>query len=141
MSLRFFIIPLLVFGFPNFSFAALATGKRLVEIELRQTPVCVDVRKLAMVGRNRRRMTLLLNWREPQYSFSLLQFLLAWILSGFQMLGHMRSAAQRGAEPQPQADECRRHEGAANLPAPPQAHAAAAVGSGEKFDKQCLMLI
>src|ERR1043165_6114506 len=90
MPLRLLIIPFLVFGLPNLSLAALAASKWLVEIELRQTPVCVDVRKLTVVGGNRRRVIPLLSRREAQYSLSLAQFLLAWILSGLRMLAHVQ---------------------------------------------------
>jgi len=84
----FLIIPLLVFGFPYFSLAAFAASKWLVEVKLWQAPVCVDVRKLAVVGRNRRRMILLLNGSEAQNSLGLLQLLLAGIATCVEMLAH-----------------------------------------------------
>jgi hypothetical protein len=93
MSFRFFIIPLLISGLPNLSLAALPTSKRLVEIKLRQAPICVDVRKLAVVGRNRRRMIPLLNQSEVQNSLSLAQLLLAGVSAGLHVRAHVRIAA------------------------------------------------
>src|SRR5690349_2055420 len=81
VSLRLFIIPLLVSGFPDLSLATLATSKWLVEIKLWEAPVCVDVRKLGVVGWKCRRMVLLLNRTQTQYSLSFAQFLLAGILT------------------------------------------------------------
>ena len=91
VSLRFFIIPLLVFGFPYLSLAALAASKRLVEIKFSEAPVCVDVRKLAVIGWNSRRMILLLNWAKTQNSLSFAQLLLAGIPSGQCVVAHVRS--------------------------------------------------
>jgi hypothetical protein len=71
ISLRFLTIPLLVSSLPNLSLTALAARKWLVEIKLWQAPICVDVRKLAVVGRHRRRMVPLLNRSEAQNSLSL----------------------------------------------------------------------
>ena len=85
---RFLIIPLLVFGFPYFSFAAFAASKWLVEIKFWEAPVCIDVRKLGVVGRDSRRMISLLNRSEAQNSLSLAQLLLAWILSSLYGLTH-----------------------------------------------------
>src|ERR1043165_1649325 len=71
VSLRLFVIPLLVSGLPNLSLAALATSKWLVEVKLRQTTICVDVRKLAVIGSNRRWMSPLLNRSKVQDSLRL----------------------------------------------------------------------
>src|SRR6266566_2907410 len=103
VSLRLFIIPLLVSSFPYFSLAALAASKWLVEIKLWEAPVCVDVRKLGVVGWNCRRMVLLLNRTQTQYSLSFAQFLLVGILTGLCVLAHVRSPPNarpewRGAE-------------------------------------------
>jgi len=84
----FLIIPLLVFGFPYFSLAAFAASKWLVEVKLWQAPVCVDVRKLAVVGRNRRRMILLLKWHEAQYALCFQQLALARITACLDVRAH-----------------------------------------------------
>ena len=88
MPFRFLVIPLLISGFPYFSLTAFAAGKWLVEIKLWEAPVCIDVRKLGVVGRNRRRMISLLNRSEAQNSLSLVELLLAWILSSLYVLAH-----------------------------------------------------
>lgn len=88
MSLRLFIIPLLIAGFPYLPFAALAASKWLVEIKLRKTTISVYVRKLGMVGRDCRRMVSLLNEAQAQYPLSFAQFLLAGILTSLGVLAH-----------------------------------------------------
>jgi hypothetical protein len=70
------VIPLLVPGLPNLPLTAVATSERLIEIKLRQTPVRVNVRELAVVSRYSRRMTSLLCRSDPKLALrreSLLQ--------------------------------------------------------------------
>jgi hypothetical protein len=43
VPLGLFIIPLLVFGFPNLALAALATGERLVEVKIGKASVSIYV--------------------------------------------------------------------------------------------------
>ena len=53
MTLNLFKIPLLIFGFPYLSFAALATGEWPIEIKIGKGSVRVDVRELPVIGCHR----------------------------------------------------------------------------------------
>ena len=64
MAFSLFIIPLLIFGSPYFSLAALATGEWPVEVKVGKASVCIDVRKLAVIGHYRRGVILLLSGIE-----------------------------------------------------------------------------
>ncbi len=70
MAFRHFIIPFLVPGPPDFPLAALAAGKGLVEVKIRQAAVGVDVREFVMVGGHRRGVVSLLSGSKAQNSFS-----------------------------------------------------------------------
>ena len=88
VSFHFFIVPLLIFAFPDLSFPALATREWLVEIKFRKLPVSIDVRKLAMVNHHRRRMVLLLNGAEAQDSLSFAQLCFARVTTRVGLLTH-----------------------------------------------------
>jgi hypothetical protein len=50
MALSLFIIPFLVFGFPDLALATPATSEWLIEIKVGKTSVGVEMRELGVIG-------------------------------------------------------------------------------------------
>ena len=93
VALGLFVIPLLVSRLPNLFLAALAASEWLIEIKLGQSPVGVDVRKLAVVGWHSRWMTSLLNRSETQNSLGLSNLRFGGISAGLCVATHGACAA------------------------------------------------
>ena len=71
MAFCLFIIPLLIFGFPYFPLPALAAGEWPVEVKIGKASVSIDVRELAVIGRDSRGVIPLLGGTEAKHSFRL----------------------------------------------------------------------
>src|SRR3990167_10254572 len=87
----FFVIPLLIFGFPDFTFSARTTDKWCIQIERWKTAIRIYVREFAVIGWHRRRMPMLLKRMQTENSFSFKKFLFSRIPTRIYVLTHLNA--------------------------------------------------
>jgi hypothetical protein len=92
MAFSLFVIPFLISSFPDLPLSTLPTDKRLVKIEVWQSPVCVDMTQLAVIGSDGRRMMLLLLRVKMQHSFRFTQLSRTRVTTCIKLLGHILGA-------------------------------------------------